>query len=258
MYYAKESRHEMKQPPMNQHRAGSRMLEILALKKTSNSSHNQSWLLIYLDIVTLLLAMFILLINQPQQESMVEEPELLKEQLQTEQVKIPVPAFSDDLSDKIANSKTLAPEADNNIANQLLQQIEAIQGEEIIVQVEAGKINVRLPESILFETGKSDLLKTADSFLEKIVPILKQHSYPISIEGHTDNIPIASKQFPSNWELSAARASIVVRKLGEQGINYSRLKAIGYADTIPIASNETIEGRRNNRRVNLIIEAVAN
>ena len=77
----------------------------------------------------------------------------------------------------------------------------------------------------------------------------------LQIEGDTDNVPIATREFPSNWELSSARASVVIRKLGELGIPFSRLKAIGYADTVPIDTNNTAEGRRNNRRVNIIIHA---
>lgn len=75
----------------------------------------------------------------------------------------------------------------------------------------------------------------------------------VSVEGHTDNVPINTTQFPSNWELSAARAISVVRLLQQQGINGQRLRAIGYADSLPLQSNDTVEGRAANRRVNLVL-----
>lgn len=75
----------------------------------------------------------------------------------------------------------------------------------------------------------------------------------ISVEGHTDNIPISTAQFPSNWELSAARAISVVRLLQQRGIEGQRLRAIGYADSLPLRSNDTAEGGAVNRRVNLVL-----
>ena len=75
------------------------------------------------------------------------------------------------------------------------------------------------------------------------------------MEGHTDNFPIHTENFPSNWELSTARASSVVRLFIEQGVDANRLTAIGYGENRPIESNETIEGRKRNRRVAIMILA---
>ena len=76
----------------------------------------------------------------------------------------------------------------------------------------------------------------------------------ISVEGHTDNVPIATARFPSNWELSVGRAIAVVRQLERQGIAISRMRAVGYADTQPMESNATAEGRAANRRVELLLK----
>src|SRR5690625_7301960 len=75
----------------------------------------------------------------------------------------------------------------------------------------------------------------------------------ITVEGHTDSVPIRSARFPSNWELSGARAGSVVRYLEANGIHSERLRAVGYADTRPLGSNDTVQGRASNRRVELTI-----
>jgi chemotaxis protein MotB len=84
------------------------------------------------------------------------------------------------------------------------------------------------------------------------------NNYPIQVEGHTDNVPISGFLFPSNWELSSARAGAVVRLLAEDGIDPALMAAIGYADNKPIDNNDTPEGRSRNRRVNVMILSTLN
>lgn len=235
------------------HRASYRMQSILQQKPVR--AEGQSWLIVYLDVITLLLAMFILMVNQPQQEFLVEDSKIQQERLQPEIVEAQETTFTDAEDEKLAESPVPSPEKQQNIAEEIRKQLETIEGDDLVVQVEPGTIKLQLPESILFETGKSDLKEGANQLLESVAPIILQYDYPVSVEGHTDNVPIASVQYPSNWELSSARASVVIRKLVELEVPYSRLKAIGFADTHPIDSNETAEGRRNNRRVNIIIHA---
>lgn len=244
----KESRQESK---AYKTRATNRLQEILSHKPAHTVS--QSWLIVYLDVITLLLATFILLVNQPQEEFFVEEPVIKQEKLQQAPVESPVQEIPDEISDQLAESEIPSPEQQSNQADEIRKQLEMIEGEDLLVNVEPGVISLELPESILFETGQSLLLPDADNLLKKISPVLMQNDFPVSVEGHTDNVPMFSPQFPSNWELSSARASVVIRKLGELGVPYSRLKAIGYADTIPIDTNSTAEGRSRNRRVNIII-----
>ncbi|MGD2117029.1 MAG: OmpA family protein [Chromatiales bacterium] len=216
-------------------RAGNRLQQILLLKPARNDP--QSWLIVYLDIITLLLAMFILLVNQPQQQFQVEKPQIQTTEIQPKPVEQAKPTLNQQLAD------------------QLLRSLDFIDGREVKIEVEAGQVNLQLPEAILFETGKSTLLEEASALLARIVPVLQQNDYPISVEGHTDNVPIESQLFPSNWELSTARASVVIRKLVQLGIPMSRLKAVGYADTRPLQSNATAAGRKANRRVKLVIHA---
>lgn len=84
--------------------------------------------------------------------------------------------------------------------------------------------------------------------------INRSDGHTVSVEGHSDPIPIQTRQFPSNWELSASRATSVLRELVRGGVQATRLRAVGYADTRPIASNGTSAGRAANRRVELIME----
>ena len=88
-----------------------------------------------------------------------------------------------------------------------------------------------------------------------VVGHLLSPDFPITVEGHTDPTPIATPQFPSNWELSGARASSVVRLFVDAGVAAQRLTATGYGEQRPVASNDTQEGRARNRRVTILIEA---
>lgn len=109
--------------------------------------------------------------------------------------------------------------------------------------------------SMLFKPGEATVQPDAVQTLADIAKILADEVMPIEVEGHTDNLPISNSQFPSNWELSSARASSVVRLFIEQGIVATRLKATGLADNIPIQENSTIEGRARNRRVAVTVLA---
>ena len=106
----------------------------------------------------------------------------------------------------------------------------------------------------MFKSSEADLTASGGALLKRLTPLLKQSVGLILIEGHTDNIPIKTAQFPSNWELGASRATSVLHFLVLQQLDSSRLRAITYADTMPIADNSTPEGREKNRRVNILIK----
>ncbi|WP_339161621.1 OmpA family protein [Siminovitchia sp. FSL H7-0308] len=115
-------------------------------------------------------------------------------------------------------------------------------------------IEVVLPEVMLFPSGKADLINEAKLFLDDMAPMLSEISNMIEVEGHTDNRPISTERFPSNWDLSTARANQVVHYLIEKhGLSPERLRTVGYGEYHPIASNQTEKGRSQNRRVVLII-----
>jgi chemotaxis protein MotB len=115
-------------------------------------------------------------------------------------------------------------------------------------------IVISLAGNMLFDSGKSDLKSQGLVLLDTVAERLKTMTNEIRIEGHTDNVPIATPLYPSNWELSSSRAITVGRYLSEHDdISPTRLAAAGYGEFRPIASNDTREGRARNRRVDLVI-----
>lgn len=116
-------------------------------------------------------------------------------------------------------------------------------------------ITVEINASVLFPLGDANLQPAAVKALRAVAEVAAPAEFPITVEGHTDPTPIATQQFPSNWELSGARASSVVRLFVDAGVAPQRLTATGYGEQRPLASNETPEGRARNRRVTILIEA---
>jgi len=108
---------------------------------------------------------------------------------------------------------------------------------------------------VLFRTGEAVLRPEARPFIQAISEVLIELDRQVRVEGHTDNVPISTVQFPSNWELSATRAVTVVRTLSEQyGLQADHLIAVGHADSRPLADNLTPEHRAKNRRVEIVVQ----
>jgi len=125
-----------------------------------------------------------------------------------------------------------------------------------MVKVEGDEMGAKITISdvLLFPPGKAKMARGGMRVMKKIANILSQFRYQIRIEGHTDNTPIKTSRFPSNWELSADRACEMVRYLVTQGVNSNLMAAVGYAEFRPVATNDTAEGRAENRRVEIIYE----
>jgi chemotaxis protein MotB len=114
-----------------------------------------------------------------------------------------------------------------------------------------------LTDQLLFASGQATLQPEGFPLLNEVAQLLNvDKSHPITVEGHTDNVPISSSQYPSNWELSTDRATTVVRYLITKGVNRERLGAVGYADLHPLASNATAAGRAKNRRVEIVLQRI--
>ncbi|WP_230969139.1 flagellar motor protein MotD [Nitrogeniibacter aestuarii] len=128
-------------------------------------------------------------------------------------------------------------------------------GGQVSVTEGAFGIKVEINAEVLFQPGEADLGQTAVDALDAVAQVLAPAEFPIVIEGHTDNVPINTYRFPSNWELSAVRASSVVRLFVANGVEPGRLTAAGYGDQRPVASNLSAEGRAQNRRVTLLMES---
>lgn len=122
------------------------------------------------------------------------------------------------------------------------------------VRIVRGRMVVELSENILFDSGKADLKPEGVTALTEVAQILQTiEGRDFQIAGHTDNVPIKSRRFPSNWDLSTARAVTVAQTIAQQGLAEGRLSAAGYADTQPVASNDTPEGRQQNRRIEIVL-----
>lgn len=116
-------------------------------------------------------------------------------------------------------------------------------------------LEIEIKSGVLFSSGGSYIVtREAKEIIQKLSDTLKKINNPVTVEGHTDNVPINNNIFPSNWELSADRAATIVRELIENGITSSRLAALGYADNFPISDNKTDKNREENRRVVILIE----
>ncbi len=114
-------------------------------------------------------------------------------------------------------------------------------------------VEVEFKTSLLFGSGDARLSAAAVPVLRELAVVLQGFSNPIQVEGFTDDVPISTATFPSNWELSAARAASVVHLFSRRGVKPQRMAAVGYGEYRPIADNDTAEGRNRNRRVVLVI-----
>lgn len=124
----------------------------------------------------------------------------------------------------------------------------------ISLRIEERGVVLEIQDRVLFDSGKAELKPEAVSLLSKVAVILARLPNKVTVEGHTDNVPISTIFFPSNWELSVGRAVRVLRFLSEQrGIDPRRFNATGFGEYSPVATNQTAGGRARNRRVNIVI-----
>ncbi|MRI68227.1 flagellar motor protein MotS [Gracilibacillus thailandensis] len=245
------------------------------------------WMVTYSDMVTLILVFFVLLFSMSQidaekfraiaeafrSETIFEAmPSIIEEQHPTENVEVLKEEENDDKSedtipgeDQGAEEQT-EPELntvdgipDQDELDELLAEVESYLNENDLNDVisatrtDQGVVLV-LQESVLFETGEAVVLDPAKPFLNKVSTLLANIPNEVRVEGHTDNRPISSYRYPSNWELSGARASSVIRfLLDSNDFNESRFIAAGFGDTRPVASNDSSEGWSANRRVEIVI-----
>ena len=124
----------------------------------------------------------------------------------------------------------------------------------IKVRIDQRGVIVSLSEAGFFDTGSAQVRDDAVPTLRDLAVALRSTDSPIAVEGHTDNVPIKTPLYPSNWELSTVRATSIVRYLiEEQGYDPLRLSATGFAEYRPVGDNATAEGRSQNRRVDLVV-----
>lgn len=122
------------------------------------------------------------------------------------------------------------------------------------VRYERGRMVIHLAQDVLFEPGSADLGAAGAETLQELGAVLGAlEDQDLQVEGHTDNVPIATRRFPSNWELSSARAMAVVHVLTESGVRPEAISGAGFAEFHPVATNDTPEGRAQNRRIEIVI-----
>jgi chemotaxis protein MotB len=122
------------------------------------------------------------------------------------------------------------------------------------VEIRNGLMLVKLPDNILFDPGKTEIKSAGQDAIKQVTAILAGiEGRKFQVTGHTDNVPIKSGKFKSNWELSTQRAVEVVKFMSKNGMDEKRLSAAGYADTLPVADNGSDDGRRQNRRIEIVV-----
>ncbi len=216
----------------------------------------ENWLLVYLDVITLLLVMLIVLLAFADRNIGVWLPDPLPEpHPATHSVLEGMPGILDALPapapepEEVVAEAVVEPEPDP-LAGLPLDTL----GEDIEILVTEGTISFRISNEILFPSGQAQLSPQGLAVLGRLIAVLNATDHLIAVEGHTDDVPIQTERFPSNWELSTGRATSVVRYLESNGVAPQRLRATGYADTRPLSPNDSVEGRATNRRVELIME----
>ena len=223
-------------------------------KKSEEDKENlERWLLTYADLITLLLAFFVMLYVFSKQDTR-------KYDAMTMQLKA---IFSGGAGVVVEGGRTGSQtiEATNEgpsdiqIRRELEKQIKAeVQEKNISVITDERGIVIRIMDKAFYDTGKADLKDRARETLDKIAPVIKTLPNEIRIEGHTDNVPINTYEFRSNWELSVRRATEVVRYLIENGgLAAQRISAAGYAEYRPVADNDSEANRALNRRIEIIV-----
>lgn len=221
--------------------------------------NHERWIVSYADMVTLLFALFVVLYATS--DANPQKLQSVRHSID-QAFSIGVLQGSNGSSPVFNNGGGLTPSISEIKSNTLAGLTETLNGFASANQIE-GKIQVRsdadsitisLADNLLFDSGSADLKPGSQDVLMLVAAALQGLPNQMRIEGHTDNVPVNSPDFATNWELSAARASRVLRFLTEQGgLDAARLFLAGYADTRPVASNATPEGRALNRRADIVI-----
>jgi chemotaxis protein MotB len=214
------------------------------------------WMTTYGDMVTLLLCFFILLysysvidvqkfaqIISSIQVSFLGEKGIMEQSIEPSKGEMIELSLDHKFQDVLVTYQTVK----EYLKEEGLEQ-------DVKIRIEDRGVVLEIEDRILFDSARADIRREAEQMLVKVAGILAKLPNKILVEGHTDNIPINTVFFPSNWELSVARAVRVVRFLSEAvNLPSERFIATGYGQYQPIASNETAEGRAKNRRVNIVI-----
>lgn len=243
-------------------------------RKEEEHENHERWLVSYADFITLLFAFFVVMyavssVNEGKYRVLSDSissafrniPGSATGAMVQINPNAPMPVTIPFKKPQVANIKTDTNREKNK---ELLRSKAKEITEALAPLVESGQvritegalgITVEINASVLFDSGEARLQLPAVRALTAVGQILATTDFPITVEGHTDNAPISTLLFPSNWELSGARAASVVRLFVDTGVDPRRLTATGYAEQRPVADNATLDGRQRNRRVAITMES---
>lgn len=241
-------------------------------KKPEEHVNHERWLVSYADFITLLFAFFVVMysISSVNEGKYRVLSDTLSDVFQA-QPTTSTPIHFDDTASissrnnnealidlPVPNHDEFLTAADNpeldTLSEEITQAVQTLIDDDLInIKKTDFWLEIDIKSSILFASGGAKLSEDAEDILATIADLLDSYPNDIQVEGFTDNVPINSKQFPSNWELSSSRAASVVHLFEEEGVDPKRMQAIGYGQHRPLADNATIEGRNTNRRVNLVV-----
>lgn len=232
--------------------------------------NHERWLVSYADFITLLFAFFVVMyalstVNEGKyrilSDSMVSAFRNVVVNNTGQSVVVgavpPIaPAVTHTVDKSAEKTKQKQRDKMRNVAKGILDVLAPLvqQGKVRVLETSRG-VTIEINDSILFSPGQAMLQPLSVRAMQAIAEVLVPTDFPIIIEGHTDNVPINTVQFPSNWELSAVRATTVLRLFVDAGVGADRLTAIGYADTRPVEPNLLADGRARNRRVTIMIDS---
>lgn len=232
-------------------------------KKRAEHDNHERWLISYADFVTLLFAFFVVMysissVNEGKYKTFSDSLNVAFEQTPNASSNATQPIQGRNLVDKSTMEQI---ERQRKIQAQMqavdvsLRQVMAplITNGMVGVHRTPRGVVVDISASTLFREGEEKLQPGAMETLQQVARVLSQENQSIEVEGHTDDVPIKTAQFPSNWELSAGRASSVVRVLSSYGVSEKRLSAVGMAANQPVVPNDTPAHRAKNRRVSITI-----
>jgi len=220
--------------------------------RREDETDKHRWIISYADFITLLFAFFVVMyaissVNDSKYKSLSEGLHSAFNKKDNNKATVSTAQLKDGPESKTTKGKF------RDGMDELSKSLTDLEDGSYKVNRQEGWIELDIKAQSLFESGDSDLKSEAMVKLLQLANKLKSSPYPISIEGYTDNVPINSPQFPSNWELSAGRAAAIGRVLNNYGIATERIMVIGFGEQYPVSENVTEGARSLNRRVVIII-----
>jgi chemotaxis protein MotB len=234
------------------------MPELLAFDADAGE-RDDNWMVSYADLISTLLAMVVLLFGRVALTSDTPpdpalEPIVVTATLQSDDALKPLPPVPE-VAPQIAPEVAAAPADEPSPEDRLAALVSARFAGQIQAERRSEGLVLTIPEVALFDSARAKLHESAMPLLDELAATLREAGEAqISVEGHTDDRRVTGGEFRSNWDLAAARANAVTQYLLGQGFEPQRVHSVSYADTRPVADNETVEGRAANRRVELAVE----